>query len=158
MQRIHQVSALLFVAFSAFVMKEALDMEYYTRLGPGAGFFPFWLGGLLGALAIVWLFQVSRRDGGPRDGAFFPNKSGLVQIGAILASLLATAGLMTALGFQLTMFLFLLFLLRILGRQKTPAALIVALLGSVGVFHIFGRYLDVPLPVASLSLLAKLGL
>jgi len=44
MQRIHQTAALLFIVGSAFVVWEALNLDYYSKLGPGAGFFPFWLG------------------------------------------------------------------------------------------------------------------
>ena len=56
------------------------------------------------------------------------------------------------------MFLFLLFMLMILGRQTIWMTLIIALVGSVGVYHLFGRYLDVQLPTASLTFLANLGL
>ena len=133
-------------------------MEYYTKLGPGAGFFPFWLAAALGMLAVVWLIQVSRRSGAPKEGAFFPKRAGLIQIVSILASLLVMAGLMTPIGFQLSMFLFLVFLLGVLGRQKLWVTLVIAILGSVGVFHVFGGYLDVPLPAASIPFLANLGL
>jgi putative tricarboxylic transport membrane protein len=65
---------------------------------------------------------------------------------------------MDFIGFQLAMFLFLVFLLRIPGKQTLWLTLIIALLGSVGVYHVFGSYLDVQLPVSSFALLAKLGL
>jgi len=48
MQRIHQAAALFFLAFSAFVVWESWNLEYYTHLGPGAGFFPLWLGVIMG--------------------------------------------------------------------------------------------------------------
>jgi hypothetical protein len=70
----------------------------------------------------------------------------------------AVSALMDLLGFQLAMFLFMIFMLMILGRQTIWTTLIVALVCSVGVYHLFGRYLDLQLPAASLSFLAKLGL
>ena len=158
MQRAYQIAALCFVVFSAFVVKESLDLEYYTKLGPGAGFFPFWLAAFMGGLAVVWLVQVSRRSGAPKEGAFFPTRAGIIQIVSILVSLLVMAGLMTPIGFQLSMFLFLVFLLGVLGRQKLWVTLVIAILGSVGVFHVFGGYLDVPLPAASIPFLANPGL
>ena len=158
MQRIHQIAALCFVAFSAFVVMESLSLEYYTSLGPGAGFFPFWLGASLGALALAWLVQISGRAGKPKEGAFLPPKTGVLQILSILAALSATAALMNFIGFQLTMFLFMVFLLMIPGGQKPLITVIIALLCSVGVYHVFGSYLDVPLPTASVAFLAKLGL
>jgi putative tricarboxylic transport membrane protein len=76
---------------------------------------------------------------------------------SILAALAVLGGLMNLIGFQLTMFLFLVFLLMVLGRQKLLVTLIVALSCSVGVNQVFVRYLDVPLPVASFAFLAGLG-
>jgi len=158
MQRIHQIVALFSIAFSAFVAYDALDLEYYDSLGPGPGFFPFWLGTVLGVLSLVWLVQVSGRSGRPKDGAFLPGQAGIVRIVSSLAALVALAGLMNPLGFQLTMFLFLVFLLMVLGRQRLWMTLIIALLGSVGVYHVFGSYLDVSLPLSSMAILANIGL
>ena len=158
MQRIHQVAAVCFVAFSIFVVTESVSMEYYTPLGPGAGFFPFWLGALLGVFALIWLVQISRRAGKPKAGDFLPPKTGIAQILSILTALFVTAALMNLIGFQLTMFLFVLFLLMVPGRQRPLITVIIALLCSVGIYHVFGSYLDVPLPVASVAFLAELGL
>lgn len=158
MQRIQQIAALLFMVGSALVVWEAWNFEYYSKLGPGAGFFPFWLGTTLGVLSFIWLVQVSRRSGKPKEGAFLPKEGGTGRILSILASLVVLGCLMNLIGFQLTMLLFLVFLLMILGRQKLMVSLIIALLGSVGLYHVFVRYLDVPLPVASLAFLASLGL
>jgi hypothetical protein len=36
--------------------------------------------------------------------------------------------------------------------------LVIALVGSVGVYHVFSRYLDVQLPAATVKFLALLGL
>jgi hypothetical protein len=69
----------------------------------------------------------------------------------------AVSALMNLLGFQLAMFLFMLFMLMILGRQTIWTTLIIATVCSVGVYHLFGRYLDVQLPAASLAFLARLG-
>jgi putative tricarboxylic transport membrane protein len=158
MQRIHQIAALLFIAGSASVIWEALNLEYYTKLGPGAGFFPFWLGTALGVLSLIWLVQVSGPSGKPKEDAFLPGEGGTWRIVSILASLVVVSGLMDLIGFQLTMFLFVLFLLMILGRQKLPITLIIGLPGSVGLYHLFVNYLGVPLPVASFAVLANLGL
>jgi putative tricarboxylic transport membrane protein len=158
MQRIYQTAALCFIALSAFVVRESLNLEYYTTLGPGPGFFPLCLGVAMGGLSIVWLVRVSGRSERQKDVTLLPQRAGMVRILSILAALVVTAGLMNLLGFQLMMFLFLVFLLMVLGRQALWMTLVVALLGSVGLFHLFGGYLDVPLPVATVKLLANLGL
>ena len=155
----YQIVALCFLAFSAYLMWESWNnMEYYTPLGPGAGFFPFWLGAAMGGLGIVWLIQVSRRPEEEKESPHLPPWGGIVRILSIIVSLVAVSALMNILGFQLTMALFMIFTLMILGRQTIWMTLIIALVCSVGVYHLFGRYLDVQLPAASLALLADLGL
>jgi putative tricarboxylic transport membrane protein len=159
MHRKHQIAACCFLAFSAYLMWESWNnMEYYTPLGPGAGFFPFWLGALMGGLGIVWLVQVSRRAGNTEEGPSLPPRGGIVRMLSIVLSVGAVSALLELLGFQLTMFLFMLFMLMILGRQRIWTTLIIALACSVGVYHVFGRYLDVQLPASSLAFLANLGL
>lgn len=158
MQRIHQVSALVFIALSGLMMWESWAMEYYTPIGPGAGFFPFWLGAVLGGLSVIWLIQISRPAGKPEEGKFLPDLNGRVQILSMIGALVLTALLLDLLGFQLTMFLFLLFLLLFIGKQSLWMSVVISLAGSVGVFHVFGKYLDVQLPLSAWSVLSHLGL
>jgi putative tricarboxylic transport membrane protein len=158
MQRVYQAAAVCFAALSAFAVWESWNLEYYTSLGPGPGFFPLWLGAALGGLSLAWLVQESGRSEKPKDRAFLPPRGGIGRILSILAALAAMAGLMNFLGFQLSMFLFVLFLLMVLGRQTLWVTLVVAFLCSVGVYHLFGGYLDVALPAASVKFLAGLGL
>ncbi|MFA5027629.1 MAG: tripartite tricarboxylate transporter TctB family protein [Candidatus Methylomirabilota bacterium] len=158
MRRIHQAAAACFMAFSAYIMWESLGLEYYTELGPGSGFFPFWLGAALGALALAWLVQASRLAGRPAEEAFLPARQGIVRILSLIAAVLISAGVMNTLGFQVTMFVFLVFTLMVLGKQPIWLTAVIALVGSVGVFHLFAGYLDVQLPASSLALLASLGL
>jgi putative tricarboxylic transport membrane protein len=76
----------------------------------------------------------------------------------MIAALVLTALLMDVLGYQLTMFLFFLFMLLFIGKQPIWMSLVIAVIGSVGVFYLFGKFLDVRLPLSSLSLIAQLGL
>lgn len=158
MRRISQSTAIIFLALSAYIVWYSLTLEYYTSLGPGPGFFPLWLGVAMGILSIVWFFQVILEPRQSKNDIFLPKRSGIIRILSIIAALIIIAYLMDIFGFQLMMFLFLLFLLIILGRQPIWLTLIVSILGSFGVFHLFREYLDVSLPVATVSILAKLGL
>ena len=158
MHRKHQIAALLFLGVLGLFDVGVLEqLEYYTPLGPGAGFFPFWLGCSGRALDRLACPGV-RRSGNTEEGAFLPPRGGIVRILSIVVSVAVVSALMDLLGFQLTMFLFMVFMLMILGRQTLWMTVVIALLGSVGVYHLFGRYLDVPLPVASVAFLANLGL
>ena len=158
MQRIHQVVALIFLAVSGYMMWESWELEYYTPTGPGAGFFPFWLGVVMGGMSLLWLAQVSRPKGKPEEGRFLPDVKGRTQIIAMIAALVLTALLLDLLGFQTTMFLFFMFMLLFVGRQSIWMSLVVSVLSSVGVYHVFVKFLDVRLPLSSLPLLNQLGL
>lgn len=158
MQRIHQVSALIFTVLSGLMMWESWELEYYTPVGPGGGFFPFWLGAVMGAMSLIWLVQVSRPAGKPEEGKFLPDLKGRIQIVSMIAALVLTAMLMDLLGYQLTMFLFFVFVLLFIGKQPIWMSLVIAVIGSVGVFYVFVKFLDVRLPLSSLSLIAQLGL
>jgi hypothetical protein len=158
MQRICQLTALCFITLSAFVVWESRNLEYYTKLGPGGGFFPLWLGAVMGGLSLAWLIQLCRGKEEGKGVAFLPERQGLVRLLLTVGSLAVMAGFMNLLGFQLTMFLFLVFLLWVLGGQSFWVTLVSSLLGSVGIYHLFGRYLDVALPPATVKLLANLGL
>ena len=81
-----------------------------------------------------------------------------MQIISMIAALVLTATLMDLLGFQLAMFLYLVFMLMFMGEQSIWMSLVIAAIGSAGVYHLFGKFLDVRLPPSSLSMLAQLGL
>ena len=173
MYRYQQAAATILLIFAAFIIWQAVRLQYYTPLGPGAGFFAVWLGALLGLLALVQLVQVTRSsrsqesepapsvdgvetDGGAEQG--LPGWHGLVRIGATIGALILTALLLPLLGFQVTVFLLLIFLLLGLERVRPVTTVVIALAFSVGLFQILTRYLDVELPLASLSWLKSLGL
>ncbi len=158
MQKTTRSAAVVFAVFSAAIVWGSWNLEYYTTLGPGPGFFPFWLGAVLGLLSLVWLFQMRRTTETSKDAAFFPERWGIVRILSIVAALALMAFLMDFIGFQSAMFLFVIFMLTVLGKQSPWLTLIIALLCSVGVYHVFGQYLDVTLPASSVAFLAKLGL
>jgi putative tricarboxylic transport membrane protein len=158
MRRVYQVAALIFLAFSAYLMVESRNMEYYVDLGPGPGFFPFWLGALLAVLSIIWLIQVSRGPGGPLEAGFIPDRRGLIRILSILVAMALFGWVVDDLGFQLTMLVFLAFLLTALGRQKPIVTVVIAVVGSFGVYYAFTQWLDVQLPASSVEFLRNFGL
>ena len=56
------------------------------------------------------------------------------------------------------MFLFFFFMLLFIGKQSIWMSLVISVISSVGVYHVFVKFLDVRLPLSSLSLLNQLGL
>lgn len=161
MERYQPIAAALIIAFALWVVWMALKLQYYTPLGPGAGFFAVWLGVILAVLAATILVQSWRRPATNLEAASgdtaLPDRSGMVRVGSILGSLLLTGLLLNLFGFQLTVFVLLMFLLMGLERTRPALALTLALVFSVGFYQLLTRYLDVELPAASIPALAHLG-
>lgn len=158
MRKIQLGTAITCVVFAGLVMHQSLKMQFYTRLGPGPGFFPFILAGIFGGLALAWFVQAWAARQSAEERSIVPEKDALLRVASILVCLGGVAYLMEALGFQLAIFLFLFLLTRFLGKQPLIVTTLASLAGSFGVFHTFSKMLDVPLPSASIHFLASFGL
>ncbi|MEV7573290.1 tripartite tricarboxylate transporter TctB family protein [Arthrobacter nitrophenolicus] len=141
-----------FTAVGIYVLVSSLGLGLWTSLGPGPGLFPFAMGGVLVAMALVWLVQELRRPSETAEGV----DRGLVV--AVVVSLAILASVMDLLGFQLSTFLFLMYHLKLRGRRTWVTSLIIALAGSVGAFYAFNYGLNVALPVSAFPLLNTIGL
>ncbi len=123
----------------------------FDALGPGPGFFPFWLSLIGAALTAVILFQTVRgHDSSNSD--ILPNRQAAIQGGSLLVALVAAALLFEPLGFRLTMLVFIAGLLWVFGARSLPGIALTAVAGSFGVFHVFLYWLKVPLPTGVLGL------
>ncbi|WP_460464076.1 tripartite tricarboxylate transporter TctB family protein [Arthrobacter pigmenti] len=163
------------IVIAGAVMVTSFGLGYWTTLGPGPGFFPFWIAVLLGTSSAVWMVQKVRGKttvqppGTPQaddssvadatvadSDAAEPARKRPVWV--VLLSLLILAGLLEILGYQLSMFAFLLFQLKFLGGRGWLLSIIISSLGSVGIFVLFTDVLQVTLPVSSIGFLENLGL
>ena len=134
------------VGLAAFIAYEALQLRYYTPLGPGPGFFSFWLALILGALGGIMVLQATLRPVDPMPKDFLADRVGYLRIGAVLLALLAVIYLLEPVGFPLTMFAVCAFLLYALGRQGVVVTLGISLACSFGAYYVFTHWLMVPLP------------
>jgi putative tricarboxylic transport membrane protein len=122
------------------------------RLGPGPGFFPFWMALIGIALAIgLLVVTMAQPAAAPADGEdaerILPHGPGARRWFAIVALLAAAAAAMELLGFRITMLAFNTALAIALGERRWWLIAVFALLGSFGVFYLFTTWLDVLLPV-----------
>jgi putative tricarboxylic transport membrane protein len=127
----------------------SLDYSLTDALGPGPGFFPFWLSLIGAVLTVAMLIEDARSQD---VTSILPNRQALLQGGGVLVALTVAAALIEPLGFRLTMLLFIAGLLLALGARSPSAILLTAAAGSFGVFHVFYYWLKVPLPIGALGL------
>src|SRR3989449_7351995 len=103
------VSGLFWLAVAIFATVQGLSLKLGSLNRPGAGFFPFWGGVVLGLLSIVLVVSSRRRDAAGRSRSQPESSKPLVVVGALLGYLL----LLETLGFVAITFSFLLFLFRL---------------------------------------------
>ncbi|MGW7682288.1 tripartite tricarboxylate transporter TctB family protein [Kribbella sp. NPDC054772] len=141
-------------AIGGYVAVSARGLGIWLPEGPGPGFFPLVLAGALILLSVGWFFQTPRLEPVPADDRHAVSRAAAVTI----ASLIVLALLLGVLGFQVCVFVFLMFHLRWIGKVRWLTASAVAVAGSVGAFHLFSDLLLVPLPVAVVPPLTLIGI
>jgi len=153
MKRAWQITCFVFIGFSIFWMLVSFQYPYHDRLGPGPGFFPFWLSLITGALSLALLIQTTRSMSTTEGSAILPpDRPAVIRVAVNLIALVIGMAVFEPLGFRLTLLLFLLFLPFGLGIRKWWAIVIFAVAGSFGVFHVFYYWLKVPLPIGLLGI------
>jgi putative tricarboxylic transport membrane protein len=157
MTRVHQAFCLIIIAFTTWVMVEAFNLNYYTSLGPGPGFFPFWLALFMCGLTVAWFVQLWLHPLAGKAREFVPSGAACTRIAALIISTAVFGLLVEPLGFSITMFFFLLFLLVALGRQSAVVTSTVSIIGSFGLYYLFTQYLNVHLPESPIEFLRNLG-
>jgi hypothetical protein len=109
---------------------------------PGAGFFPIFLGLTLSGLSIM-LLAVGLVSPAPESTRVWPKRP---EVFYLVGSIIAAAALFERAGFLLTMTLFLGVAMMVLGKMRWPAAVVLALVGSVSSYLVFSRALQIALP------------
>jgi putative tricarboxylic transport membrane protein len=148
-----QIACLCLLGIFLPALVTSLGYSLTDALGPGPGFFPFWLSLIGAVLSAVMLAQatMAKADQGiaiglAPDSLASDRRAALQAIGVLIA-LMAAAALFEPLGYRLTMLPFIVVVLFILGARSPIAILLTALAGSFGVFHVFYHWLKVPLPI-----------
>ncbi len=136
------------LAFCLFALWQSLLLSLTDRLGPGPGFFPFWLAVIGAVLAIALLVSIWREalDPANDDVRILPHGSGGRRWLAIVLLLAAVTVAMEFIGFRLAMLIFNAALVIALGERRWWLIVLFAMLGSFGVHYVFTTWLDVLLP------------
>jgi putative tricarboxylic transport membrane protein len=147
MKKAEMIAGIVLLVLSGAVIWAATEMPPSATFGPGAGFLPFWLGIVLAILATIlivtaWHRQPTREDGAP----VFPGKQALTTIVLVLVGLGVYIELIEVLGYILDTFLFVVYLVKVVEKQKWPLSLAVAVCTAGGLFVIFQLLLQIILP------------
>lgn len=145
LRRPHQIGGAVLLGVGLFVIWQALSLRYYTSLGPGPGFFSFWLGVMLSLLSVGMIATATWRPPEPLSQPMFTDKRGYLGIAAVIAALLVAWLLLRPLGYSLTMLAIMFTMLRI-GGASWRLTVLGSLIGSFGIYYLFVHWLRVPLP------------
>jgi putative tricarboxylic transport membrane protein len=137
------ISGLVLTALAVLLFRETASLTYMTRLGPGPGFFPYWLSILLGLIACGIVIQSLRTPAIAKPDSAPPV---LWRSLATLAVLALAALAFEIIGFRLTIFLMLFTLLPLFGYRQPIGIATLAIAGSVGGYALFHTLLKAPLP------------
>jgi putative tricarboxylic transport membrane protein len=150
MRRGWRVASVGFLVLFIGAVVQSWALSLRDALGPGPGFFPFWLSVIGSVLAVSVFVQV--RGWPDDDASIMPERAARGRIAAVFVALVVATALMAPLGFRLTFLIFNAYVLMALGIRNTLAIALFAGAGSFGVFHVFDRWLQVPLPVGVLGI------
>jgi putative tricarboxylic transport membrane protein len=141
------------LVFCLFAMWQSLLLSLTDRLGPGPGFFPFWLALIGAVLSIALLVTTFREAADPADTEtrILPHGTGGRRWLAIVGLLAMVTLVMDYLGFRLSMLVFNAALVVALGERRWWLIAVFAVLGSFGVFYVFTTWLDVLLPTGQIG-------
>lgn len=150
MKKIDIISSIILISFSLVFLLQAKGFSFGTLRAPEAGFLPIILGILLAILSLVFFGQSIRSKGEGRS----PNRGEVQSWGKIsiaVVTLFASALAFERLGYVLTSYFLVAFLLWTIGRHKWWVAVVVATLTSLGSFLIFGWLSGSSLPAGLLA-------
>lgn len=148
----YTITAIVLLLVAGVVGQQAVSMRFYTVLGPGAGFFPAILAGVLALLSLGLLYQaIFRADTLPEIG-FVADPLAYARIGTVLVALMAIAVFIEDLGFRPMMALFFFVMFAVLGRHRLLLSAALALVLTFAYHFFFKGLLNVPLPSGAFGL------
>ena len=148
MNRQDQISSFLWLLMGLFIIiVSVFSLSIGTVADPGPGLFPLIMGVALSSLSLVILIKSTFEKSIERKtldklwtGLKWPKM--FYTIGALLVYII----ILDKIGFLLTTFFLLIFLMRVIEPQKWRLVIGLSILASVGSYVLFGRLLEMELP------------
>jgi len=144
------LSAIFWMGFGAVFAVGGL-LQGLVRQGiPGPGSLPFLVGLITMGLSAILLVQTIWAQSAPKE-KFFPQSDSLKKLALALVGIFAYGFFLKTLGFTLTTFIFLAFVLRFIGYERWRMVLIFSL-GTAIFSYLLFTALQVELPRGILSI------
>lgn len=141
-------SSLAWVGLAISICIGSFRISLGSFHAPGPGFFPFISGAVLGVLAVLVYFQArrKRRSASEAEKRLWTNRSGLKKVALIMIALIIYGASMPFLGFLISTFIFLFFVLRAIEPQPWVLVLFESVLATGLSYLIFEIWLQAQLP------------
>jgi len=153
MKKADQWSGLFLLILAGFICWGALSLSYGRVHNPGPGFYPFWLGVILGAMALgLFLKTTCQKERAKALRAILSEKVRWEKALFVVVALLLYGYLMNLLGYLIVTFLLMAFLLRFIEPRPWKAVIGWTLTGSLGSYLIFEVWMKLRLPKGFLGI------
>ena len=150
MARADRITAAVLLAFSlAFAAGGLKYYPYWSDTGPGSGFLPAWLGGVMATLALLMLLRPPRVA--DADAEWLPHGESARRVIALIAASVLYVALLKPLGMIVASALYLAFVMRYFERHAWWLTALVVFLASAGNWLVFVHWLKVPFPLSPLG-------
>lgn len=137
-------AAVFLLLVSGVLLQQSLQLDYANSLGPGPGFLPRWLSGILIVVTLAYLWDSIRHET-VRVADLLPVGNARVDMALMLTGLVLFALFVETVGFVLAGSQ-LIFLMTV-RKFHWLRALLTAVAVSVALLFVFQRFLGVALPV-----------
>lgn len=156
MKRGEQLLALLLLLLSLFLFRESTLIESGAEFGMGPGFLPLWLSVGLAIVSVALLFRASAQPASNFDSSVWASSDGALRVVAVLAFYLVAIIVMNFLGMPISIAIIVAATVPILGGRDWRGISVAAVVSALGIYLVFGRFLNVPLPMGVLEELLPL--
>jgi len=149
MRRAEIVMALVMTAFSVYLMWKSAELPigWIKDEGPGGGAWPFWLAAIMLVSCIFIIINWFRRASPPsRSTEVYMDAHAVRSFIFVGGGLTVAIGLIHVVGVYGSVFLFMLYYVRFLGKHSWPTATAIAVATPVVTFFFFDVALRIVLP------------
>ena len=151
MRRSDIAAGLILLGFAGVILLQSHSLTFGSIRTPHTGFFPSVLAVLLLLLSLMLLGQALRQSES-RAHLWQVTAEGWKRIGSTLGAMIGFALLLEGIGYLLSTFIVMVFLLRAIEPQRWIVVITVALSTALISYVIFASLLGIPLPAGILGI------